>query len=121
MQCKDPLTCSDSAAVTGVNIKAAEYAECSFTNPPKKEAKTPLNPPVLKSGTDVFIRCQWDPVSLNFGQIQKWDQGMNGADSPNSEERKKIKAEGYPNNTHIRNYPFSCLAGQGRMSKAATP
>jgi len=29
---------------------------------------------------------------------------------------KKIRSEGYPNNSHIRTYPFSCLAGMGRQS-----
>jgi len=42
---------------------------------------------------------------------------MDGADSPNSAEMKEIRKNGYPNNTHIKTYPYSCLAGMGRQSK----
>jgi len=65
MQCKDPSNCPDSTAVTGVNIKAAEFAECSFQNPPAIEKETPLNVTRIKAGTDINIRCQWDKVQLN--------------------------------------------------------
>jgi len=33
---------------------------------------------------------------------------------------KKIRSEGYPNNSHIRTYPFNCLAGMGRQSAEMT-
>jgi len=67
MQCPDPANCPDSTAVTGVNIKAAEFAECSFSNPNEQPGDVPpkaLNTKVIKSGTDVKIRCQWDTVQL---------------------------------------------------------
>jgi len=41
---------------------------------------------------------------------------MDGAESPNSEEMKEIRKNGYPNNSHIKTYPYSCLAGMGRQS-----
>ena len=38
--------------------------------------------------------------------------------TPTSDEMKEIRKNGYPNNSHIKVYPYSCLAGMGRQSKA---
>lgn len=54
---------------------------------------------------------------LKYGAITKWEQGMNEADSPNSQTQADIRKNGYKNNTHIKVYPYSCLAGMGRQSK----
>jgi hypothetical protein len=115
MQCKEGK-CPDSVAVTGINIKAAEFAQCSFKNPKDIEAETPLNPKSIKAGTDINIRCQWDTDMLVWNDIQMWEQGMDGV-TPNSKEMDDIRKNGYPNNSHIKTYPYSCLAGMGRMSK----
>jgi len=61
MQCKEGK-CPDSVAVTGINIKAAEFAECSFKNPDNDVPR--LNPKSIKAGTDINIRCQWDTEML---------------------------------------------------------
>lgn len=39
---------------------------------------------------------------LKYGAITKWEQGMNEADSPNSQTQADIRANGYKNNTHIK-------------------
>jgi len=118
MQCKDPANCPNAVNVDGLNIKAADYASCSFENPPNDDGSkpAPLNEKVIKAGTDINIRCQWDTVSLKYGNIDKWEQGMDGI-TPTSTEMKDIRKNGYPNNTHIKTYPYSCLAGMGRQSK----
>jgi hypothetical protein len=113
MQCADPANCPNATSVDGLNIKAADYADCSFTGPDNDVP--PLNPPTITAGTDINVRCQWDSVSLKYGAIQKWEQGMDGV-TPTSDMMTDIRKNGYPNNTHIKTYPYSCLAGMGRQS-----
>jgi hypothetical protein len=66
MQCKDPSNCPDSVSIDGISIKAAEFASCSFKNPSEADGGdgSLLNKEVIKSGTDINIRCQWDTVQL---------------------------------------------------------
>lgn len=113
MQCANPDNCPNATSVDGLNIKAADFADCSFKGP--NNDVPPLNPPTITAGTDIKVRCQWDAVSLKYGAIQKWEQGMDGVD-PKSLVMKDIRENGYPNNSHIRTYPYSCLAGMGRLS-----
>lgn len=115
MQCADPADCPNATSVDGLTIKAADYAKCSFTNP--NDDTPALNPKVVTAGTDINVRCEWDSVSLDYGQIQKWEQGMDGV-TPNSDEMRDIRKNGYPNNSLIKTYPYSCLAGMGRQSIA---
>jgi len=112
MQCANPADCPNAVSVEGITIKAADFAKCSFTNPDEKT--NPLNPTTIVAGTDIRVRCDWDKVSLEYGAIQKWEQGMDGI-TMTGEQMKKIRSEGYPNNSHIKTYPFSCLAGMGRQ------
>jgi len=118
MQCADPANCPNATNVEGINIKAAEFASCSFNNPPKGDGGdgSALNPGPIKSGTDIRIRCQWDTLQLKYRSIDKWEQGMDGV-TPTSKEMVDIRKNGYPNNSHIKTYPYSCLAGMGRQSK----
>jgi hypothetical protein len=98
MQCANPDNCPNATSVDGLNIKAADFADCSFKGPENEKA---LNPTTITAGTDIRVRCQWDSVSLKYGAIQKWEQGMDGV-TPTSDMMTSIRANGYPNNSHIR-------------------
>lgn len=100
MQCADPANCPNAVTVDGLDIKAADFARCSFTDG-KAEATKSLNPKVLTAGTDVKVRCDWDSVSLVYGNVEKWEQGFNDY-TPNGAQMKDIRENGYPNNTHIK-------------------
>lgn len=102
MQCANPADCPNAATITGLSIKAANFAQCSFFDEDVTGALTkPLNTGNIVAGTDVMARCSWDTVSLEFGQITVWEQGMDGY-SPTSAMAQEIRTKGFPNNTHIK-------------------
>lgn len=100
MQCKDPSNCPNSTSVTGIDMKAADFAKCSFEDGLQEKTKA-LNPKVITAGTDITVRCDWDSVQLVYGAIQKWEQGMDGI-TLSGPEMKAIRENGYPNNSHIK-------------------
>lgn len=69
-QCPDPANCPGAATVTGISIKAAEFAKCSFSGF-KADGKTKLNPDQIVSGTDISVRCDFDTV-----QLKLYDEGV---------------------------------------------
>lgn len=56
---------------------------------------------MITAGTDIKVRCDWDSKSLEYGAVQKWEQGMDGY-TLTSAAAKDIRTNGYPNNTHIK-------------------
>jgi len=113
IQCADPSNCPGATSVDGVSIKAADFAKCGFTG--TDENGGPLNPTSIVAGTDIKVRCEWDKVQLKYSSIINWEQGQKGFDI-NSPAGKLIKTQGFPNNSHVRSYPFDCMSsGSGQI------
>lgn len=70
-QCADPSNCPGAATITGISIKAAEFANCSFSGF-QKDGTTKLNPDQVISGSDIRVRCDWktDNLKLLGGGVQ---------------------------------------------------
>jgi hypothetical protein len=94
LQCSNPAACPNAATVTGLSIKAADYAECSFFEEDKNGAQiTPLNKTTITAGTDIKARCSVDSSQLKFGNITLWEQGFDGY-NPTSAKADEIRNAG---------------------------
>lgn len=102
MQCSNPADCPNAATITGLSIKAADFAQCSFFDEDVNGSLTkPLNTGTIVAGTDVMARCSWDTLSLEYQNLTVWEQGIDGY-NPTSAMAQKIRTEGFPNNNHIK-------------------
>lgn len=117
IQCADPSSCPGATSVDGVSIKAADFAKCGFSG--LDENDKPLNPKNIIAGSDIKVRCDQDKVQLLQKNITNWTQGLKGFDM-NGPAMADIRQNGFPNNTHVRQYPFDCMLGAGRVTKLPT-
>lgn len=64
LQCKDPSDCKGAVSITGISIKAAEFASCSFKG--KDQNGKEMNTEKIISGSDIYVRCDWEASQLKI-------------------------------------------------------